>query len=119
MAKHTSSRETLGSSQRSPQESALLSIQESLDALIDAYKRQFDEILLQVSDHQRSIREALERATLLTREEAAERLCMSLSNLDSLVKKGAITVVYCDRRPRFHLTEIVRFIEAHTRRGRG
>jgi excisionase family DNA binding protein len=64
------------------------------------------------------MRESLENITLLTREEAAQRLRMSSSQLDLLVKQGAISAIKFDRRPRFKLQEISRFLEAHTPRSR-
>jgi excisionase family DNA binding protein len=97
-------------------EDASSSIQQCADALLDAFRRELEMILLRARDHERSIQESLENVTLLTREEAAQRLRMSSSHLDLLVKQGAISAIKYDRRPRFKLKEICRFLEAHTPR---
>ena len=106
---------------RQSQDGTSRSVQECLDALADAFKRQLDEILLRAHDHEHSLKKALDSVTLLTRGHTAKRLSTSLSALDRMVKNGEIAVTYIDRRPRFHISEITRFIEAHThpsRRGR-
>ncbi len=102
--------------QRPPMEDSSSSIKECADALLDAFRRQLEAILLRARDHERSMKESLENVTLLTREEAAQRLRMSSSQLDLLVKQGAISAIKFDRRPRFKLQEICRFLEAHTPR---
>jgi hypothetical protein len=107
-----------GSPPQPPMEDASSSIQECADALLDAFRTQLEMILFRARDYERSIKESLESVTLLTREEAAQRLRMSSSQLDLLVKQGAIAATKFDRRPRFQLVEIARFLEAHTPRSR-
>ena len=60
----------------------------------------------------------LDSITVLTREEAAERLAMSLAQFDRKVLKGAIPCVVFDRRPRFLLLDLRAYIEARVAAGR-
>jgi hypothetical protein len=60
----------------------------------------------------------LDSITLLGREEAAERLAMSLAQFDREVLKGAIPCVVIDRRLRFRLLHILAYIEARVAAGR-
>jgi hypothetical protein len=89
-----------------------------LDTLVYALKRQLDEAFQRVHDYEQKLKEALDSVTLLSRDHTAKRLSKSKSALDQMVKKGEIAVTYIDRRPRFHLPEIARFIEAHTHKSR-
>jgi hypothetical protein len=124
MAHGPQSSHTRKSPQRLPGGGISPSIEEGLDALdgiaslVHTFKAHLKEALLRVRDYERGMQDALREATMLTREEAAERLRMSLSQLDQLVKRGTIAVTYYDRRPRFRLIEIIRFEEAHTRPAR-
>jgi excisionase family DNA binding protein len=106
------------SPQQPPMEDASSSIKVCADALLDAFRCELEMILSRARGYERSIKESLESVTLLTREEAAQRLRMSSSQLDLLVKQGAIAATKFDRRPRFKLQEIARFLEAHTPRSR-
>lgn len=51
---------------------------------------------------------------LLSRDQAAELLDLSLSQLDRLTKKGSIPTVWIDRRPRYPLSQLSEWICAHT-----
>lgn len=51
---------------------------------------------------------------LLSREQAADLLDLSLSQLDRLTKKGSIPTVWIDRRPRYPLSQIREWIAART-----
>ncbi|MEX1118437.1 MAG: hypothetical protein WEB60_06540 [Terrimicrobiaceae bacterium] len=51
---------------------------------------------------------------LLSREQAAELLNLSLSQLDRLTKRGSIPTVWIDRRPRYPLCQLGEWISAHT-----
>jgi excisionase family DNA binding protein len=52
--------------------------------------------------------------TLLTKAEAAKRMTISIANLDRKVASGEIEATYLDRRIRFKLTEVLRFIDLRT-----
>ncbi len=51
---------------------------------------------------------------LLSREQAAELLDLSLSQLDRLTKKGSIPTVWIDRRPRYPLSQLGAWISARS-----
>jgi len=57
---------------------------------------------------------SLESLALLSREEVAELLKISLSQLDRLTKDGKIPVVYLDCRPRYPLAELREWKKART-----
>jgi hypothetical protein len=91
-------------------------IQDCLEALLRVLADEIGQILSRARDHERLTKESLAGAMLLTKEEAAGLMRISVSTLDRKVKLREIEVTYVDRRPRFSLTEIVRFEKVCTRR---
>jgi len=91
-------------------------IQGCLEALLRVLADEIDQILSRARDYERLTKESLASAILLTKEEAAGLMRISVSTLDRKVKLREIEVTYVDRRPRFFLTEIVRFETVCTRR---
>jgi hypothetical protein len=102
------------------------SIHDCVGALLVAFQYELDQILQRAKTCEESFENALQEVTLLSREEAAQKMGVSLATLDRKVRRNEITATYIDARPRFRLIEIVRFLEARTRsssrcspRGRG
>jgi len=89
-------------------------IHDSLQALIAAMEQEFAHILERARDHELRLQKAFADATLLSREQAARLLGCSVTQLDRLVTDGKLEVTYFDRRPRFPLVELQRFIAART-----
>lgn len=92
-------------------------IQDSLQALAEAIEGELGRILQRARAHELQLQRTLAEATLLSRKQAALLLNCSMGKLDRLSLSGAIEVTYIDRRPRFRLVELNRFIAAHTRSG--
>jgi hypothetical protein len=59
------------------------------------------------------IRESISNLTLVSKEEAASILGLSVAGVGRKMKSRALKVVYIDARPRFKLSELARFIDAH------
>jgi hypothetical protein len=59
------------------------------------------------------IRESISNLTLVSKEEAASILGLSVAGVGRKMQSGALQVVYIDARPRFKLSELARFIDAH------
>jgi len=91
------------------------SIQDSLQALAEAIEGELGRILQRARAHELQLQRTLADTTLLSRKQAALLLNCSMGKLDRLAAAGAIEVTYIDRRPRFRLVELNRFIAAHTR----
>ena len=89
-------------------------IHDCLQALVSALEREIARILGDARDREVQFQETLAKSTLLTREEAARMLRCSTTKLDYLAAAGKLTVTVFDRRPRFQLSELQRFINAHT-----
>lgn len=51
---------------------------------------------------------------LLTREETAQFLRLSLSQLDRLTKAGAVPAVWIDRRPRYRASDLAEWLDARS-----
>ena len=92
-------------------------IHDRLQALAQSMEEEFERILQRAHVHEVQLQRALAEATLLSRKQAALLLDCSMGKLDRLVSSGDIEVTYIDRRPRFRLVELNRFIAAHTRSG--
>jgi len=94
---------------RGPGGDASAKIENCLGELLCALKEAIEQILARSHDFELQQREALARAMSLSKKEAADLMSMSLSALDRAVKRGEIEAKYSGRRPRFLLTEIVRY----------
>jgi len=64
-------------------------------------------------DVKEQVRESVANMTLVSKVEAAKILSLSVAGVGRQVAKKALKVVYIDSRPRFKLTELARFIDAH------
>lgn len=60
------------------------------------------------------IRDRIGALKLISREEAADLLDMSQSQLDRLTKSGRLPVVWIDSRPRYRLEQLGAFVDART-----
>jgi excisionase family DNA binding protein len=90
------------------------SIHDCLNALVVAFQYQLDQILERAKASEEQFETSLQDATLLTREEAAQRMRVSLATLDRKAKRNEIAATYIDSRPRFRISEIVRYLDART-----
>jgi hypothetical protein len=90
------------------------SIHDCLDALLVAFQYELDQILQRAKASEERFEASLQDATLLTREEAAQRMRVSLATLDRKAKRNEIAATYIDTRPRFRISEIVRYLDART-----
>jgi excisionase family DNA binding protein len=97
-----------------PSQRELGHIQRCLRVLLGAVEHEINRSLTRIREHEARILEALAKVTLLSREEAAERLGVSMASFDRMVTSGKIEATYLDARPRFRLPEIERLIEANT-----
>jgi hypothetical protein len=97
--------------QQGPQASRLT---EALAATLDAFREDLDHVLSEATEYARRVGRALDGVTLLTKAEAAKRMTISIANLDRKVASGEIEATYLDRRIRFKLTEVLRFIDLRT-----
>ena len=107
---------------RGPGGDAPNKIEDCLSELFCALKEAIAEIFARTHDFELQQREALARGMSLTKEEAANLMSMSISALDRAVKRKEIEAKYSDRRPRFLLTEIIRYqaaLPTSPRRRRG
>lgn len=64
-------------------------------------------------DVKEQVRESVAKMTLVSKVEAAKILGLSVAGVGRKMQAGALKVVYIDSRPRFKLTELARFIDAH------
>lgn len=91
------------------------SIHDCVGALLVAFQYELDQILLRAKACEERFEAALQRATVLTREEAAQRIRVSLATLDRIAKRNEIAATYIDSRPKFRISEIERYLDARTR----
>ena len=93
---------------------------EPLIAKIMAISQALDEIHLLVKGKRQEALALFKATTLLTREQAAEHLKLSLSQLDRESRKGALSEILLDRRPRYSLADLEIYINSRrtTRRSR-
>ena len=85
----------------------------ALQDLLGAIKDEIEQICKRARDLERQAKQSFAEEMLLTKKEATRTMRMSASSLDRRIKCGEIEVIYFDRRPRFRLKEIARFIDAH------
>jgi hypothetical protein len=88
-------------------------VRAAVQALSDAVSEELGRILASARDYQRQLRQAIADSCLLSRKEAALHLNASAGQVDRWVKSGALEVVTLDRRPRFRLAELNRFVSVH------
>ena len=92
-------------------------IHDRLQGLVQSIEEELGRVLQRAHDHELQMQRALADATLLGRKQAALLLNCSMGKLDRLASSGNIEVTYIDRRPRFRLVELNRFIATHSRPG--
>jgi len=92
-------------------------IHDRLQGLVQSIEEELGRVLQRAHDHEIQLQRSLADATLLGRKQAALLLDCSMGKLDRLASSGDIEVTYIDRRPRFRLVELNRFIAANTASG--
>lgn len=85
----------------------------SIAAAITEELADVEKLILQA---QEKASEAFKKTRLPSREQAAEHLNLSLSQLDRLTKMGKIPATYIDSRPRYSMGALREFITARTHR---
>ena len=88
----------------------------AIETLGNAVAQELGEILASARSYERQIQQALADSRLLSRSEAASHLNASVSQVDRWVNSGLLEVVTLDRRPRFQLAELNRFVSIHSGR---
>ena len=88
---------------------------EPLIAKLMAINQALDDFHLLVKGQREEALALFKTTTLLTREQAAERLGLSLSQLDRESRKGALPEIWIDRRPRYSLADLEGYIAARRR----
>ena len=91
-------------------------IRDSLDALVAVVEMELAAILARAREGEEQVEKSLAAITLLNRKAAAARLGISVATLDRRVATGELEAIFIDAYPRFRLTELSRFIEAHRQR---
>jgi hypothetical protein len=94
---------------RGPGGDASSKIEDCLGELFCTLKEAISQILDRSRDFELQHREALAKGMALSKREAANLMRMSISALDRAVSRGEIEAKYSGRRPRFLLTEIIRY----------
>ena len=84
--------------------------------LADVIAEEMGRILASARDYERQLRQTIAESCLLSRDEAALHLDASVSQVDRWADSGALEVVTLDRRPRFALAELNRFVTFHSGR---
>jgi hypothetical protein len=85
---------------------------EPLAAKLAEISRELDEMRALVSGKKEEIKTLFKAATLVSREDAARQLSMSVSQLDRKAAEGEIEETIIDRRPRYSLVDLEQFIAA-------
>jgi hypothetical protein len=88
-------------------------VAEGLAALTKAVGGEVGDFLKWLHDVKAQVRESVANVTAVSKDEAAKVLGLSIAGVGRQVKKKALKVIYIDSRPRFRLTELARFLDAH------
>jgi hypothetical protein len=85
---------------------------EPLAAKLADISQQLDEMRNLVSRKNEELKALFKAATLVSREDAASQLSMSVSQLDRKAAEGEIEETIIDRRPRYALVDLEQYIAA-------
>jgi hypothetical protein len=88
-----------------------------LDAAVrllgDAVAEELGRIFEMARNYEHQLQQTIAESCLLSRDEAALHLNASVSQVDRWADSGELEVVTLDRRPRFALAELNRFVVLH------
>jgi len=83
-----------------------------LIAKLAEISRTLDELQMLVNGRREAVLSLVKTTALLSREQAADRLNISLSQLDRETKKGALPQILVDRRPRYSLLDLETYVNS-------
>lgn len=86
---------------------------------LQAIDRGLDELQGLINLQREHVYRKLDSITQLTREQVAERLCISTSKVDRETKKGALACIKIGRNPRYSVEDIQLYLQSRRHPAKG